>query len=138
MHLKKQKWKWKTKLPATNVYSSYKIKKNVQEKCQQNDDSNNFRNDTEICKLKASFQALNDSIIALTTTLEEAVNDKYSLENENFRLEKELNVFKNKHANLTALHCFETFVTSSIFQDEKTLLQCNVFKSFKKTWILKA
>ena len=103
MHLKKQKWKWKTKLPATNVYSSYKIKKNVQEKCQQNDDSNNFRNDTEICKLKASFQALNDSIIALTTTLEEAVNDKYSLENENFRLEKELNVFKNKHANLKIL-----------------------------------
>ena len=31
----------KTKLPAANIYSSYKIKKNVQEECQEND-SNNY------------------------------------------------------------------------------------------------
>ena len=42
------------------------------------------------------FQALNDSVTALTKTLEEAENDKYLLDKENLRLEKELNVFKNK------------------------------------------
>ena len=36
--------------------------------------------------------------MALTTTLKEAEHDKYLLEKENLRLEKELNVFKNKHA----------------------------------------
>ena len=37
------------------------------------------------------------------TTLEETENDKYLLEKENLRLERELNVFKNKHANLKIL-----------------------------------
>ena len=41
--------------------------------------------------------------MALTTTLEETENDKYLLEKKNLRLEKELNVFKNKHANLQEL-----------------------------------
>ena len=41
--------------------------------------------------------------MALTTTLEETENYKYLLEKENLRLEKELNVFKNKHANLKIL-----------------------------------
>ena len=80
-----------------------KLKKNVQEECQENHDFDNFHDDTEICKLEASFQALNDSVIALTTTPEETENDKYLLEKENLRLEKELNVFKNKHANLKTL-----------------------------------
>ena len=80
-----------------------KLKKNVQEECQENHDSDNFHDDTEISKLEASFQALNDSVIALTTTLEETENDKYLLEKENLRLERELNVFKNKHANLKIL-----------------------------------
>ena len=39
----------------------------------------------------------------LTTALEETENDKYLLEKENLRLEKELNVYKNKHANLEIL-----------------------------------
>ena len=73
-------------------------KKNVQEEGQENHDSDNFQKNTEICKLEASFQALNDSVMALTTTLKEAEHDKYLLEKENLRLEKELNVFKNKHA----------------------------------------
>ena len=80
-----------------------KLKKNVQEECQENHDFDNFHDDTEICKLEASFQALNDSVIALTTTLEETENDKYLLEKQNLRLERELNVFKNKHANLKIL-----------------------------------
>ena len=80
-----------------------KLKKNDQEECQENHDSDNFHDDTEISKLEASFQALNDSVIALTTTLEETENDKYLLEKENLRLERELNVFKNKHANLKIL-----------------------------------
>ena len=41
--------------------------------------------------------------MALTTTLEEAENDKYLLEKKKLGLEKELNVFKNKHANLQEL-----------------------------------
>ena len=41
--------------------------------------------------------------MALTATLEETENDKYLLEKENLRLERELNVFKNKHANLKIL-----------------------------------
>ena len=53
-----------------------KLKKNVQEECQENHDSDNFHDDTEIAKLEASFQALNDSVIALTTTLEETENEK--------------------------------------------------------------
>ena len=72
--------------------------------CQENRDSDHFHDDTEICKLEASFEALNGSVIALTnTTLEETENDKYLLEKENLRPEKELDVFKNKHANLKAL-----------------------------------
>ena len=78
-------------------------KKNVQEECQENHDFDNFHDGTEICKLEASFQALNDSVIALTTTTEETENDKYLLKKENLRLEEELNVFKNKHANLKIL-----------------------------------
>ena len=80
-----------------------KLKKNVQEECQENHDPDNFHDDTEICKLEASFQAFNDGVIALTTTLEETENDKYLLEKENLRLEGELNVFLNKHANLEIL-----------------------------------
>ena len=41
--------------------------------------------------------------MVLTTALEETENDKYLLEKENLRLEKELNVYKNKHANLEIL-----------------------------------
>ena len=41
--------------------------------------------------------------MVLTTTLEETGCDKYLLEKENLRLEKELNVYKNKHANLEIL-----------------------------------
>ena len=81
-----------------------KLVKNVQEECQENHDSENIlHNDTEISKLEASFQALNDSVMDLTETLEEAENDKYLLEKENLRLEKELHVYKNKHANLKIL-----------------------------------
>ena len=80
-----------------------KLKKTVQLECQEDHDSDNFHDDSEICKLEASFQALNDSVIDLTATLEETESDKYLLEKENLRLEKELNVFKNKHANLKVL-----------------------------------
>ena len=41
--------------------------------------------------------------MALVTTLEEAENDKYFYLKKNLRLEKELNVFKNKHTDLTIL-----------------------------------
>ena len=80
-------------------------KKNVLQECQdqENYDFDNFHDDTEMCKLEASFQALNDSVMALTATLEETENDKYLLEKENLRPEKELDVFKNKHANLKVL-----------------------------------
>ena len=47
----------------------------------------------EICKLEASFQALNDSVTALITIRAETENDKYLLEKEHLRLEKERNVF---------------------------------------------
>ena len=80
-----------------------KLKINVQEECPENYDSDNFHDDTKICTVEASFQALNDSVMALTTTLEETENDNYLLEKENVRLKKELNVFKNKHANLKTL-----------------------------------
>ena len=40
-----------------------------------------------------------DSVVALTTTLEEAENDRY-LPEKRIRFEKERNVFKNKHSNL--------------------------------------
>ena len=64
------------------------MKKNVQEECQENHDSVNFHDENEICKLEVSFQALNDSVMALTTTLEEFENDKYLLEKENLSLKK--------------------------------------------------
>ena len=60
-----------------------KLKKNDQEECQENHDSDNLHDDTEISKLEASFQALNDSVISLTTTLEETENEKYLLEKQN-------------------------------------------------------
>ena len=56
-----------------------KLKKSVQAECQENHDSDNFHNGTEICKLEASFQALNDSVMDLIETLEETENDKYLL-----------------------------------------------------------
>ena len=57
-----------------------KLKINVQGECPENQDSDNFHDDTEICKLEASFQALNDSVMALTATLEETENEKCLLE----------------------------------------------------------
>ena len=57
-----------------------RLKKNIQEECQENHDPDNFHDDIEICKLEASFQALNDSVIALTTTLEETENDKLQMQ----------------------------------------------------------
>ena len=83
-------------IPATQLKKKGK-------KFQQNHDSDNFLDDTEICKLEASFQALSDSVMYLTTTLEESENDKYLLQKENLRLEKQLNVFKNEHSNLKIL-----------------------------------
>ena len=54
-------------IPATQ------LKKNVQEESQENHDSVNFHDDNEICKLEVSFQALNDSVMALTTLFAQIV-----------------------------------------------------------------